>query len=120
MNPVCVAAETGQGGALQSDPYELMRQTFLELRDSKLVIVDLTEKGVGVGIEAGYAKARGIPIVTIAAAGSEISETLAGISDKVFIYKDWEALDQFMGELEKEFVPANQALLILQPKTSHC
>jgi len=31
------------------------------------MVVDLTEKGVGVGIEAGYARARGIPIVTIAA-----------------------------------------------------
>ena len=67
MDPVCIADRADPGELLEFDPHELMRKTFLELRDSKLVVVDLTEKGVGVGIEAGYARARGIPIVTIAA-----------------------------------------------------
>ena len=106
MEPVCIPAKGRQPGLSTPDSQVLMRQTFLELRDSKLVIVDLTEKGVGVGIEAGYARARGIPIATIADAGSEISETLLGISDRVFYYENWEALDGFMGQLEKEYVPS--------------
>jgi nucleoside 2-deoxyribosyltransferase len=106
MQPVCIPANIILNGFPLTDAHELMRRTFMELRDSNLMIVDLTEKGVGVGIEAGYARARGIPIATIAAADSEISETLAGISDRVFYYENWEALDGFMCQLEKEFVPS--------------
>ncbi len=107
MEPGCMPAQISQAGLSSPDAQELMRRTFLELRVSKLVIVDITEKGVGVGIEAGYARARGIPIATIAETGSEISETLAGISDRVFYYENWNALDKFMGQLEKEFVPSS-------------
>ena len=107
MIPICMPAVAAENGNSGLSPDELMRQTFLELRDSKLVIVDLTEKGVGVGIEAGYARARGIPVVAIAAAGSEISETLVGIAEKVFYYQDWAGLDSFMAELEKQYVPVN-------------
>jgi 2'-deoxynucleoside 5'-phosphate N-hydrolase len=106
MQPVCIPANESQIALSGVDFHALMRRTFMELRNSKLVIIDLTEKGVGVGIEAGYARARGIPIATIAAIGSEISETLAGISNHVFYYEDWDALDGFMSQLEKEFVPS--------------
>jgi len=54
-----------------------------------VVLVDLTEKGVGLGIEAGYAYANGIPIVTIAQTGADISETLRGIASTVFFYTDY-------------------------------
>ena len=56
--------------------------------------VDLTEKGVGLGIEAGYACAKGIPIVIVAQQGSDISATLQGISQQVIFYQQFNELAQ--------------------------
>ena len=67
-----------------------MKLSFEQIDRSDLVIVELSEKGVGIGIEAGYACAKGIPIYTIAPQDCTISETLAGISREVFYYKKME------------------------------
>ena len=63
-----------------------MEITFKEIDSCELVIIELTEKGVGLGIEAGYAFAKNIPIITIAKSGSDVSETLVGISKTVIFY----------------------------------
>jgi hypothetical protein len=39
------------------------------------------------GIEAGYAYAQMIPVITIAREGSDISDTLRGISQGVYFYR---------------------------------
>ncbi len=69
-----------------------MAHTFRAIDWSDLAIVDLTEKGVGVGIEAGYAHAQGKEIVTIAQRGADISATLRGISARVILYDTLVAL----------------------------
>ncbi|MBI5877892.1 MAG: nucleoside 2-deoxyribosyltransferase [Chloroflexi bacterium] len=81
-----VARDLEQWGAFSFAPDDLMRETFALIELCDLVVIDLTEKGVGVGIEAGYAHARGIPVVTVALRGSDISETLRGISRAVQEY----------------------------------
>ena len=70
--------------------HDLMKLTFEKIDRCDLIIIEFTEKGVGLGIEAGYAYAKNIPILTIVRTGSEISETLLGISTKVFFYKSIE------------------------------
>ncbi|HEX9925880.1 MAG TPA: hypothetical protein VGD99_24705 [Anaerolineae bacterium] len=47
-----------------------MARSFVEIDSSEVVVIELSAKGVGLGIEAGYAYARRIPIVTIARTGS--------------------------------------------------
>lgn len=66
---------------------------YYEDYSNKMVVIDLTEKGVGLGIEAGYAYAKGIPIITMAKKDSDISETLEGISEKIFFYDDIENIE---------------------------
>ncbi len=66
---VCVARDIEKWGGVQLSPHELMQRTFTEIDSSNLLVVDLTEKGVGLGIEAGYAHAKQIPIVVIAKEG---------------------------------------------------
>lgn len=68
------------------DPHVLMKKTFEEMDVSDIVVVEFSEKGVGLGIEAGYAAAKGKPIWVIAKTGSEISDTLAGIAEKIVFY----------------------------------
>ena len=75
---VCITRDIEKWGELELDNVTLMQRTFREIDGSDVLVVDLTEKGVGLGIEAGYAFANDVPIVTIAKAGSPISGPCKG------------------------------------------
>ena len=92
---VCIARDIEKWGEIQLSLHELMQRAFAEIDLSDLLVVDLTEKGVGLGIEAGYAYAKHIPIVVIARKGSDISTTLRGIARKLFLYDEFEELTDF-------------------------
>ena len=87
---VCIARDIEKWGQVQSSPRKLMQRAFTEIDSSNLLVVDLTEKGVGLGIEADYAHAKQIPIVVIAKKGSDISATLQGISQRLVLYDEFE------------------------------
>jgi 2'-deoxynucleoside 5'-phosphate N-hydrolase len=86
---LCVVRNLEAWGQVRFPPDELMRRTFELLASCDVVVVDLCEKGVGVGIEAGYACARSIPVVAMARQGCDISATLQGIARRVFWYGDY-------------------------------
>lgn len=92
FDTICIIRDLEQWGAVHFDAHTLMQKSFEAIDACDLVVVDLTEKGVGIGIEAGYAWAKHIPIVTIAQAGSDISETLRGISDGICFYERYSDL----------------------------
>ena len=100
----CITRDVEQWGTISFSPQELMARTFAVIEASKLCVIDLTEKGVGLGIEAGYAFAKGIPIVTVAQTGADISETLRGISQTVGFY-------QSLGDLVAFFAGNYMSLL---------
>lgn len=101
-NTFCVVRDLERWGLVRFDDKELMRQTLLHIRDSHLVLVETSEKGVGIGIEAGYAHARGIRIVAIARDGSDFSATLRGISHISYFYKSFEDLREFITRLNRD------------------
>ena len=69
------------------DPAEqLMEETFVMIGGSDLIVIDLAEKGVGLDIEAGYAHARGTPVLVSAPHGADVSLTLTGIARRVVRY----------------------------------
>ena len=90
---VVIARDVEQWGQVALSPAELMRQTFVALEGCDLVVVDLTEKGVGIGIEAGYAHAKGIPIVAMARQGRDISTTLQGIARQTLWYDSYQEIE---------------------------
>ncbi|MFP4395428.1 MAG: nucleoside 2-deoxyribosyltransferase [Anaerolineales bacterium] len=94
---VCIIRDVEQWGAVHLSPEALMRASFAALADSDLLVVELSEKGVGIGIEAGYAYATGIPIVTIARRGADISTTLRGISQRVGWYDGYDEVVELVG-----------------------
>ena len=53
-----------------------------------MLLLEFSEKGVGLGIEAGYAYSKNKPIIVLAKEGSDISTTIKGISNEVIIYKN--------------------------------
>ena len=77
-------------GEVKFSSDELMTETFKAIDSSELIGVEFSEKGVGLGIEAGYAYAKGKPIIVIAKEGSDISNTLKGISKDIIFYKNIE------------------------------
>jgi hypothetical protein len=99
IRTVCVARDVEAWGAHRFAPEELMRRTFAVIDACDVVVVELSEKGVGVGIEAGYAHARGKPLFTLARRGCEVSETLGGISRRVWFYEHTGDLDELARNL---------------------
>ncbi len=97
----CVDRDLEAWGAVHFDSPTLMQKSFEAIAASALVVVDLSEKGVGVGIEAGYAHALHIPIVVVASAGSPISETLRGIAAQIAFYRCPQDLMQFFAEVRR-------------------
>jgi 2'-deoxynucleoside 5'-phosphate N-hydrolase len=93
--PLCVVRDLEHWGQTTFDSPVLMRNTFRLMESCDVAVIDLAEKGVGVGIEAGYACARGQPVVAIAPLGSDISTTLQGIANAVYSYADYSALTTF-------------------------
>lgn len=67
---------------------QMMVQAMLDIDASDLLIAEVSEKAIGIGVEAGYAKAKGIPVVYIRQSASEHSTTIAGISDYQIFYND--------------------------------
>ena len=96
IKSICVVRDLEKWGEVHFSLAELMQKSFAAIDVCDLLVVDLSEKGVGVGIEAGYAYARGIPIITIAQIGADVSETLRGISQNVFLYESEAELSSFM------------------------
>jgi len=86
FNSYCVARDLEKWGAKEFSPQELMEETFSRISSSDLAIIDVTEKGIGLGIEAGYAKAKGIRLIVTAQDGAEISTTILGIADEIVRY----------------------------------
>ncbi|WP_422485434.1 nucleoside 2-deoxyribosyltransferase [Gudongella sp. DL1XJH-153] len=84
-----------------ANSYDLMKVTFGKIDECDLLIIDLSEKGVGLGIEAGYAYAKDIPVITIAKQGSDISETMEGISRKTIFYNRIEDLEYKLQDILK-------------------
>lgn len=101
---ICVTRDLEKWGQLKFDSFTLMRKAFHEIDKSDLIVIDLTEKGVGIGIEAGYAFAKGKSILTIAKTGSHISTTLQGISQTVLFYSSLDDVnslfDQFFSKYQ--------------------
>jgi crotonobetainyl-CoA:carnitine CoA-transferase CaiB-like acyl-CoA transferase len=81
-----VARDLEHWGNVVFEPNDLMRQSFNLIRSSDLLLLEFSEKGVGLGIEAGFAHAIGKRIVVLAKTGSEISNTLAGIASEILFY----------------------------------
>jgi nucleoside 2-deoxyribosyltransferase len=96
----CIARDVEQWGQVQLDPAELMDRAFAEMDKCDVVVVDVSEKGVGVGIEAGYAHARRIPILAIAGQGADMPTTLRGISRRIFWYGRFDELVDFFRQVK--------------------
>ena len=73
-------AEIPEGKTLMTD------YAFPAMQQCDCNIIEYSEKGVGLGINAGYCYAIGKPIFVIAKTGSDISTTISNLATKVIFY----------------------------------
>ncbi|MDO4476474.1 MAG: nucleoside 2-deoxyribosyltransferase [Clostridia bacterium] len=74
---------------------EVMNLAFDTIKSSDIFIIDASELSIGIGVEAGVAYSNGIPIYLIANKNSYVSESIKGISKKVFLYNNPEEIKNF-------------------------
>ena len=103
----CVARDLEKWGRVRFEARDLMQQAFAMIDECDFVVIELSEKGVGLGIEAGYAYAKGIPVMTVAKRGSGVSETLRGVSSHIVLYEEVSDLLPIFTDL---FQTSNQSL----------
>jgi nucleoside 2-deoxyribosyltransferase len=73
---------------------EMMSQAMKSIDECNLLIAETSGKAIGVGVEAGYAKAAGKPLIYVRNKTAEHSTTISGISDYLVIYNDCKDLEE--------------------------
>lgn len=72
----------------------MMQQAMKDIEQCTMLIAETSDKAIGIGIEAGYAKAKGKPVIYVRRSTAKHSTTLSGISDFQVIYTDVNDLQQ--------------------------
>lgn len=67
---------------------QMMDQAMYEIEKCDLLIAETSNKGIGIGIEAGYAKAKGKTVFYLRNRDAAHSTTVSGISDYRIVYSD--------------------------------
>ena len=78
---------------------QMMHQAFTDIASADLLIAEVSEKAIGVGIEIGYAAALRKPIIYLRNNQSEHSTTASGSAGYSIIYQNPEDLAQKMKEI---------------------
>ena len=77
---------------------EMMKEAMKAIDNADILIAETSEKGVGIGVEVGYAKAKNKLVIYLRNKNSEHSTTVSGTSDYQVIYKD---IDDLREQLKK-------------------
>lgn len=78
---------------------EMMNQAFSAIRNADLLIAEVSEKAIGVGVETGYAKALKMPVIYLRNSIAEHSTTAAGTADYIIIYQNTTNLTEQLSSL---------------------
>lgn len=85
------------------DEKTMMQQALADIDQCDWLIAETSYKGIGIGVEAGYAKAKNKPVIYMRKKDAEHSSTVSGISDFQIIYTDME-------DLKKQLINVIQVL----------
>ena len=65
---------------------EMMKQSMNCIDECDLLIAETSDKAIGIGVEVGYAKAKGKPVIYLRNNNAAHSTTVSGIGDFKIIY----------------------------------
>lgn len=94
-------------GEIKLSPEELMRSSFAHLKESSICILECSVKGVGLGVEAGYAHAHAIPVLILSRKGVEVSTTLKGLASSVEYYDQISDLEAILNQYWQKIMCSN-------------
>lgn len=101
MNDIELLSFVDKYNFKENEEKEMMETAFLEIDKSDFLIAELTTKSIGVGIEIGYACAKGKPIIYLCKKDSEYSMTASGSSTYNIEYENETDLMELMKTLLK-------------------
>jgi nucleoside 2-deoxyribosyltransferase len=90
----CFRRDAEKWGQNKFEPKEMMNITFDQIDKSDLLVADVSDWPIGVGVEAGYAYAKGIPVICICPVDKKIANTVTGLADHIVRYKDYSDLSE--------------------------
>jgi 2'-deoxynucleoside 5'-phosphate N-hydrolase len=88
-----------------SQEKEMMQAAFAEIENSDLLLAEVSDKAIGIGIEVGYAKAKNKPVVYLRHTNAEHSTTVSGSCDHAVIYTNTGDLQKQLNEILKLLAP---------------
>ena len=71
-----------------TEEQKMMKQATVDIDKCDILIAETSDKGIGIGIEVGYAKAKMKPIIYLRHKTADHSTTVSGISDFQVIYEN--------------------------------
>lgn len=78
---------------------KMMGKAFEQIKNSDILIAEVSEKAIGIGIEIGFAKALNKPIIYLKKENSKYSTTVGGTADIKIVYKNLEDLEEKLFKL---------------------
>ena len=95
----CFRRDAEKWGEIEFESGEMMNITFKEISKSDFLIADVADWPIGVGVEAGYAYAKGVPVICICSVDKKVANTVAGLTEKVIRYVDYVDLNKQLSPL---------------------
>lgn len=93
----CTNRDFDDFGRTDRDAQELIPFMQDAIERADVLLLDLTDKGVGLGVEAGYATALGKPVVVLVHEDADVPGTLAGLSQTIIHYQSFDDLTRQLG-----------------------
>ena len=87
---------------------KMMQNAIEDIEKSAILIAETSEKGIGIGIEVGYAKAKNIPVIYMRNSKSEHSTTVSGIADFKIIYENEIDLEEKLEKIIRKNITQNK------------
>ena len=87
---------------------EMMQKAMEDVEKSAILIAEVSEKGIGIGIEVRYAKAKNIPVIYVRNSSSEHSTTVSGIADFKIIYENVIDLEEKLEKIIRKNITQNK------------
>ena len=88
----------------KSQERQMMQQAMADLDNCDLLLAETSDKGIGIGIEVGYAKAKGKTIIYLRQKDTAHSTTVSGISDFQIVYNDSTDLKKQLAETVEQII----------------
>lgn len=86
----------------------MMQQAIEDIDRCDLLIAEVSDKAIGIGVEAGYAKGKGKPVIYLRQKNCEHSTTVSGISDERIVYETTGDLEVQLNDCIKKILPELQ------------